>query len=87
MVSVYFLAEIFLPGMGLVAALSELPFNLVQAAVGAIGGVAIYKGVTVALPEIEKPNPQQENGNAKRTMKLYLLVLSILAWHKRAETY
>ena len=54
MVAVYFVAEIFLPGVGLAAALSELPFNLIQAVVGAIGGFLIYKGVKLALPEGKK---------------------------------
>lgn len=52
MVLGYFLAEIFLPGMGLVAAFSELPFNLVQAVIGAIGGLYLYKGVAEALPRV-----------------------------------
>ena len=51
MVSVYFVAEIFLPGIGLAAALSELPFNLIQAVAGAVGGLLIYKGVTLSLPK------------------------------------
>ena len=51
MVSVYFVAEVFLPGIGLAAAISELPFNLVQATAGALGGLAVYKGVRLALPE------------------------------------
>jgi len=58
MVSVYFVAEVFLPGIGLAAAVSELPFNLVQAAVGAIGGFAVYKGVKLALPQ----EGEKENG-------------------------
>ena len=54
MVLVYFIAEIFIPGIGFSAALSELPFNLIQAAVGAFGGFAIYKGVRMALPQVEE---------------------------------
>ena len=54
MIAVYFVAEIFLPGMGLAAALSELPFNLIQGVVGAIGGFLIYKGVKLSLPEGKK---------------------------------
>lgn len=50
MVAVYFLSEIFIPGMGWSAAISELPFNLIQATVGAIGGFTIYKAVSVAFP-------------------------------------
>ena len=50
MVAGYFLAELFLPNMGWAAALSELPFNLLQAAVGATGGLAVYRAVTLALP-------------------------------------
>ncbi|HCU05103.1 MAG TPA: hypothetical protein DIC51_02140, partial [Coxiellaceae bacterium] len=49
MVVIYFLAESFLPGMGFSAALSSLPFNLIQAAMGAIGGFLIYKSVSAAL--------------------------------------
>jgi uncharacterized membrane protein len=51
MVACYFVAEIFLPGMGFSAAISELPFNLIQSAIGAIGGLFIYRGVTAALPK------------------------------------
>jgi uncharacterized membrane protein len=54
MVIGYFVAEVFLPGMGIVPALSELPFNLIQAVVGAIGGIALYRGVKLALPEAKK---------------------------------
>jgi uncharacterized membrane protein len=50
MVAVYFLAELFLPGMGLGPALSELPFNLIQAFVGAYGGYLVFAGVNKALP-------------------------------------
>lgn len=53
MVIVYFISEIFLPGMGFTAALSELPFNGIQAAVGAVGGIAVYKGVSLAFPTKE----------------------------------
>jgi hypothetical protein len=51
MVSCYFVAEIFLPGMGLSTAISELPFNLIQSAIGAIGGLFIYRSVIAALPK------------------------------------
>lgn len=51
MVLVYFVAEIFLPGMGWSAAISELPFNIIQASVGAIGGLTIHKGVVLAFPK------------------------------------
>jgi uncharacterized membrane protein len=54
MVIVYFVAEIFLPGMGLSAAVSELPFNVIQAAIGGIGGYVIYKAVILALPQMAK---------------------------------
>lgn len=54
MVAVYFLAEIFLPGMGLAAAISELPFNIIQAVAGAVGGLLIYKGVMLSLPQAKK---------------------------------
>lgn len=53
MVTVYFIAELFLPGMGWSAALSEVLFNVAQAVVGAVGGLAVYKGVSLALPQIE----------------------------------
>jgi uncharacterized membrane protein len=51
MVASYFVAEVFLPGMGWSAAVSELPFNLIQAAVGTIGGWFVYKGVVQAFPK------------------------------------
>lgn len=50
MISCYFIAEIFIPGMGFSAAISELPFNAIQALLGAIGGYFIYKSVKAALP-------------------------------------
>lgn len=53
MVLVYFVAELFLPGMGKAAALSELPFNLLQAAAGGIGGFVVYKAVALALPQAD----------------------------------
>ncbi len=52
MLAVYFFAEIIMPGIGYTAALSELPFNLIQAIIGAFGGSAIYKGVKTALPAV-----------------------------------
>jgi uncharacterized membrane protein len=51
MVAVYFIAELFLPGVGLGAALSEVPFNLIQAFVGAFGGFLVYRAVRKALPQ------------------------------------
>ena len=53
MISVYFIAELFYPGMGFGAALSELPFNAIQAVVGAFGGYGVYIAVTKALPQSE----------------------------------
>ena len=53
MVATYFIAEIFLPGMGLAQALSELPFNLIQAAAGAMGGILVFRGVSLALPQVK----------------------------------
>jgi uncharacterized membrane protein len=53
MLAVYFIAEVFYPGMGLGAAISELPFNAIQAGVGAFGGYAVYIAVTRALPKSE----------------------------------
>jgi len=51
MVAVYFVAELFLPGVGMAAALSEVPFNLIQAFVGAFGGYLVFKAVIKALPK------------------------------------
>ena len=53
MLSVYFLYELFLPGMGIGPALSEAPFNVIQAVVGAFGGYGVYKAVMKALPKKE----------------------------------
>ncbi len=60
MMSVYFLAEIFLPGMGIGAALSELPFNLIQAIVGVYGGLIVYLLVSKAFSESKK---KEKEGN------------------------
>ena len=54
MVSVYFVAEWLLPGWGLAAALSELPFNLLQAFVGSYIGYIVYVLVMLALPQKEE---------------------------------
>ena len=54
MVGIYFIAELFLPGMGFGAALSEVPFNLIQAFVGSFGGFLVYRLVMMALPQKEK---------------------------------
>lgn len=51
MVSIYFIAEIFMPGMGYAPALSELPFNLLQAGVGIIFGLGVFKALQKALPD------------------------------------
>lgn len=51
MVAVYFISETFMPGMGIAAAASELPFNVIQAFVGAYGGLLVYGGVIKALPK------------------------------------
>jgi uncharacterized membrane protein len=51
MLTVYFIAELFLPGMGLAAALSEVPFNMIQVVVGAFGGYFVYVAVMKALPQ------------------------------------
>jgi uncharacterized membrane protein len=53
MLTVYFVYELFLPGMGIAAALSEVPFNVIQAVVGAFGGYGVYKAVSKALPSKE----------------------------------
>lgn len=50
MVIIYFIAEFFLPGLGFSAAISNLPFNAIQAVIGAIGGFLIYKAIISALP-------------------------------------
>ncbi len=50
MVLIYFVAEIFMPGMGFAPALSEIGFNLIQAGVGIIAGYAVYLAVKKALP-------------------------------------
>ena len=54
MITVYFFAELFIPGMGLGAALSEIPFNIIQALVGSFGGYAVYIAVIKALPKGER---------------------------------
>ncbi|MBV9864767.1 MAG: ECF transporter S component [Abitibacteriaceae bacterium] len=54
MVAVYFFAEIFMPGMGLAPALAEIPANVIQAIVGGIGGISLYKAVISALPEVNR---------------------------------
>jgi len=54
MVVLYFIAEILIPGMGFAAALSELPFNIIQAIVGGFGGYLIYNAVRMALPPPKK---------------------------------
>lgn len=51
MVLIYFIAETFLPGMGLSAAISSLPFNFIQGMLGASGGWLVYKFVSKALPQ------------------------------------
>ena len=43
MVAIYFIAEVFLPGIGMSAAISELPFNLLQSSIGIGCGVAVYR--------------------------------------------
>ena len=50
MVVVYFTAELFLPGVGFGAAVSEVPFNIIQAASGAVGGYFVFIAVIKALP-------------------------------------
>ncbi|HOQ80216.1 MAG TPA: ECF transporter S component [Candidatus Cloacimonadota bacterium] len=50
MLAVYFLAELFIPGMGLPAALADLNFNIIQALSGAIGGRLLFLIVEKALP-------------------------------------
>ncbi len=58
----YFLAELFLPGMGFSAALSEIPVNAIQAVAGAIGGVVVYQGFVLAMPGAATLG---ESGNGK----------------------
>jgi len=62
MVTVYFVAEIFLPGMGLTAALSELPFNVVQAIVGGSAGILVYLGVKRAFSSGKEGSENQNEG-------------------------
>ncbi len=50
MVAVYFVSELFLPGVGLGAAVSEVPFNIIQAVSGAVGGYFVFIAVKKALP-------------------------------------
>jgi uncharacterized membrane protein len=50
MVAVYFVAELFLPGVGFGAAVSEVPFNIIQAVSGAVGGYFVFIAVIKALP-------------------------------------
>ncbi len=50
MVAVYFTSELFLPGVGLGAAVSEVPFNIIQAVSGAVGGYFVFIAVIKALP-------------------------------------
>ena len=53
MLCIYFIGELFYPGMGLAAALSEAPFNLIQAIVGVFGGFGVFVAVKKALPQRE----------------------------------
>jgi uncharacterized membrane protein len=53
MLTIYFVYELFFPGMGFGAALSELPFNVIQAVVGAFGGYGVYVAVKAAIPQRE----------------------------------
>jgi len=50
MVAVYFVSELFLPGVGIAAAVSEVPFNIIQAVSGAVGGYFVFIAVKKALP-------------------------------------
>ncbi len=50
MVTVYFVSELFIPGGGLGAAVSEVPFNIIQAVSGAVGGYFVFIAVIKALP-------------------------------------
>lgn len=51
MTACYFVAAVFLPGMGFSAAISTLPFDLGQGIIGVIGGFFIYRSVVAALPK------------------------------------
>ena len=51
MVACYFTTTIFLPGMGFSAAISALPFDIIQGMLGIVGGFFIYKSVVAALPK------------------------------------
>ena len=58
MLVIYFIGETFLPGMGVGAALSEVPFNLIQAFVGVYGGLLVFYLVNKAF--IEKKGKKKE---------------------------
>lgn len=51
MIFTYFIVQIFMPGAGLQAAVSELPVNLLQGTLGSLGGFIVYKQVLKALPK------------------------------------
>ncbi len=50
MVAGYFIAEAYLLGLGVPAALAEVPYNLVQVAVGVVAGLAASAAFERALP-------------------------------------
>lgn len=50
MMTVYFVSELLIPGMGMPAALADLNFNIIQALTGAIGGYVLFAIVNKALP-------------------------------------
>jgi uncharacterized membrane protein len=54
MVAIYFLGETFVMGMGVAAALAELPFNLVQNLAGALIGIPLVYAVRRAYPPISQ---------------------------------
>lgn len=52
MVSGYFLTQAYLLGLGPLAALAEVPYNIVQVIVGIVAGLAVAAGVERAVPGV-----------------------------------
>lgn len=54
MVAGYFVAQAYVLGLGAPVALVEVPYNLVQVAVGVVAGLAVMAGFERALPAHER---------------------------------
>jgi len=54
MMTIYFLGEVFIMGMGMPAATAELPFNLVQNIAGGLIGIPLVYAVRRAYPPINQ---------------------------------